>query len=86
MLGRVSRYGMKVFEPGDYRIYKFIIYDKTAGGWFYCSVQLMRVKSDIMKNLDLLKPENICNRLRGDTVHILGLIGINRKSELAAFR
>lgn len=84
--GRVSRYGMKVFEPGDYRIYKFIIYDKTAGGWFYCSVQLMRVKSDIMKNLDLLKPENICNRLRGDTVHILGLIGINRKSELAAFR
>jgi len=84
--GSVSRFGMKVFEPGDYRVYKFIVYDKTSNGWFYCSVQLMRVRSGIMKRLDLLKPENICNRLRGETVHILGLVGINRSSELAAFR
>lgn len=84
--GAVSRFGMKVFEPGDYRVYKFIVYDKTSNGWFYCSVQLMRVRSGIMKRLDLLKPENICNRLRGETVHILGLIGVNRSRELAAFR
>ncbi len=84
--GTVSRFGMKVFEPGDYRVYKFLVYDKTAGGWFYCSVQLMRVRSDIMKRLDLLKPENICNRLRGETVHILGLFGINRSIDLVAFR
>ena len=84
--GTVSRLGMKVFEPGDYRVYKFIVYDKTSGGWFYCSVQLMRVRSDILNRIDFLRPENICNRLRGETVHMLGLIGINRKSELAAFR
>lgn len=84
--GSVTRFGMKIFEPGDYRIYKFFIYDKTAGGWFYCSVQLMRVRSDIMKSIDLLKPENICNRLRGDTVHMLGLLGYDRRGELAAFR
>lgn len=84
--GQVSRFGMKIFEPGDYRIYKFIIYDRLSGGWFYCSVQLMRVRSDIMKSLDLLRPENICNRLRGETVHILGLLGHNRSGELAAFR
>jgi hypothetical protein len=84
--GTVSRFGMKVFEPGDYRAYKFLVYDKTAGGWFYCSVQLMRVRSEIMKSLDLLKPENICNRLRGETVHILRLLGIDRRGDLAAFR
>lgn len=84
--GHVSRFGMKVFQPGDYRVYKFIIYDRGGGGWFYCSVQLMRVRSGIMKSLDLLRPENICNRLRGETVHILGLLGHDRSGELAAFR
>ena len=84
--GSVSRYGMRIFEPGDYRAYKFFIYDKGAGGWFYCSVQLMRVRSDIMKSLDLLKPENICNRLRGETVHLLSLFGHDRSARIAAFR
>jgi len=84
--GTVTRFGMKVFEPGDYRVYKYLAYDKTAGGWFYCSVQLMRVRSDILKRFDLLKPENICNRLRGETVHILKLIGIRRTVDMAAFR
>lgn len=84
--GRVSRFGMKVFEPGDYRVYRFVMYDRGAGGWFYCSVQLMRVRSDIMKSLDLLKPENICNRLRGETVHLLSLFGHDRSARIAAFR
>jgi len=84
--GAVSRFALKIFEPGDYRVYKYFIYDRGAGGWFYCSIQLMRVRSDIMKSIDLLKPENICNRLRGETVHILGLLGENRTGELAAFR
>ena len=25
---RVSRFGMRIFEPGDYRVYKYIVYDK----------------------------------------------------------
>ncbi len=84
--GQVSRFGMRIFEPGDYRVYKFFVYDKSSGGWFYCSVQLMMVRSDIMRSLDLLKPENICNRLRGETLHLFGLIGHGRNGELAAFR
>ena len=50
---------------------------------FLLLVQLMRVKSDIMKNLD---PRLKIYTGSGGYCHILGLIGINRKSELAAFR
>ncbi len=82
----VSRFGLKVFEPGDYHIYKYLIYDRNYGGWFYYSAQFMRVRSNIMMDLDLLKPENIGNRLRADTVHFMNMIGKNRTGELAAFR
>ncbi|HOP64460.1 MAG TPA: hypothetical protein PK358_11695 [Spirochaetota bacterium] len=82
----VSRFAMKIFEPGDYRVYKYFVYDRQAGGWFFCSIQLMRVRSDIMKSINLLKPENMCNRIRGETVHILRLLGHNRMEDMAAFR
>lgn len=82
----VYKYGLKVFDKGDYRVQKVFIYDNSLNGWFYCSTIFMNVYSGILKKTDLLGPKNIANRLRGDSVRVLSLLGIDKSSQLCAFR
>ncbi len=84
--GRVSRMGMSVFNEGGYVIKHYIVPDVSGDGYFYCSVQIMKVESSIMKKLDLLKPENFGNRVRGETVHFFGRADYDISSKIAAFR
>jgi len=84
--GRVTRLGMDVFNDGGYVIKRYIIPDDSGSGYFYCSVQIMAVESSIMKRLDLLGPENFGNRIRGETVHLLGLAGYDISAKITAFR
>ena len=83
--GSVSRMGMKVFNNGGYVIKHYLMKDESGGGYFYCSVQLMKVESSIMKKLDLLKPENFANRVRGETVHFFGRMGYDVSSKIRVF-
>ncbi len=85
LTGRVTKYGMEVFYPGDYRIYKFLIYDKKLKGYFFYTAQFMKVRSSILSRLDLIKPESFANRVRAENIHFLKSIGVDRSSKLAAF-
>lgn len=82
----VSRFGMDIFYPGDYKIYKVLIYDGSRKGYFFYNVQFMKVRSGILNKIDLIKPESFGNRLRAEDVHFLKSIGIDRSDKLAAFR
>lgn len=84
--GTVSRMGMRVFNDGGYVIKHYVVPDGSGNGYFYCSVQIMKVESSIMKKLDLLNPENFGNRIRGETVHFFSRMGYDISSKTAAFR
>lgn len=84
--GRVSRLGLSVFNDGGYVIKHYIVPDDSGGGYFYCSVQIMKVESSIMKKLDLLNPENFANRARGETVHFFRRMGYDLSGHITAFR
>ncbi len=84
--GNASIYGMRIFNPGDYLIYKTLIYDKKLKGYFFYTVQYMKVRSSILEKFDLIKPESFGNRIRAENVHFLKSIGIDRSDKLAAFR
>ena len=84
--GKVSRMGMRVFNNEGYVIKHYIIPDDSGNGYFYCSVQLMKIESSIMKKLDLLNPENFGNRVRGETVHFFSRMGYDISMKTAAFR
>lgn len=84
--GRVSRMGMGVFKDGGYVIKHYVLPDASGGGYFYCSVQVMKVESSIMKKLDLLNPRNFGNRVRGETVHFFSRMGYDISRILPAFR
>jgi len=86
LTGRASKYGMDIFYPGDYRIYKFLIYDKKRKGYFFYTAQFMRVRSSILNKIDLIKPESFGNRVRAENIHFLKSIGIDRSWKLAAFK
>jgi hypothetical protein len=85
LTGRASKYGMDIFYPGDYRIYKLLIYDKKLKGYFFYTAQFMKVRSGILNRLDLVKPESFANRVRAENIHFLKSIGVDRSSKLAAF-
>ncbi|HPS58172.1 MAG TPA: hypothetical protein PK514_08700 [Spirochaetota bacterium] len=84
--GKVSRLGMRVFNDGGYLIRHYIVPDDSGEGYFYCSVQIMKVESSIMKKLDLLNPENFGNRVRGETVHFFSRMGYDISGKITAFR
>lgn len=84
--GKVSRMGMGIFNDGGYVIKHYVLPDASGGGFFYCSVQIMKVESSIMKSLDLLNPHNFGNRIRGETVHFFSRMGYDVSGNIAAFR
>ena len=86
LTGRASKFGMDIFYPGDYRIYKFFIYDKKLKGYYFYTAQFMKVRSSILSRLDLVKPESFGNRVRAENIHFLKSIGIDRSWKIAAFK
>lgn len=86
LTGRASKFGMEIFYPGDYLIYKILIYDKSLKGYFLYTAQFMKVRSGILNKMDLVKPESFGNRVRAENVHFLKSIGIDRSWKLSAFK
>ena len=85
-IGTSSKYGMKIFDPGDYKIYKIFIYDANAGGYYYFMTQYLKVRSNILNSLNVIKPDSFGNRTRAESVHFLKGLGIDRSQQLAAFQ
>ena len=84
--GTVTKLGMTIFYPGDYRIYKFFIYDRSLKGYFFYTAQFMKIRSDVLNKMDLVKPESFGNRIRAENVHFMKSIGVDRTGKLAAFK
>jgi len=83
---RASKYGMDIFYPGDYKIFKILIYDKKIKGYYFYTAQFMRVRSSILNKIDLIKPESFGNRVRAENIHFLKSLGVDRSWKLAAFK
>jgi len=84
--GNSSKFGMSIFYPGDYRIYKIFIYDRKLKGYFFYTVQYMKVRSSILSKIDLIKPESFGNRVRAENIHFMKNTGIDKSGKLAAFK
>ena len=85
-IGNSTKFGMKIFNSGDYSIHKIFIYDRTLKGYFFYTTQFMKVRSDILNKINLIKPESFGNRIRAENVHFLKSLGIDRTGKLAAFK
>jgi hypothetical protein len=72
-----------VFNAAGKEEYKFItyfIYNKEKKGFFYYTVNMMRIRNDVFLNSGsklTLFPTFFSNRLRAGTVHFVKLLGLN---------
>lgn len=64
----------------EYKIYSFFIYDEEHKGFYYYSVYVMRIKTEMFLKrggLKTLSPKTFSNRLRAASVQIASLLGLD---------
>ncbi|MBN2039397.1 MAG: hypothetical protein JW864_05110 [Spirochaetes bacterium] len=81
----MEKYFATINHKYEYRLISFFIYDRKAGGYFLYSINAMRIRSRMILNLGILKPESFGNRIRAYTVYFAGLLGLDWKGRLKAF-
>ncbi|HBD96428.1 MAG: hypothetical protein A2015_06610 [Spirochaetes bacterium GWF1_31_7] len=64
-------------RAGEYAIISFFIYDNEKKGFYYYAVSVMRIRSDLILKSGKLYATTFSNRLRGGTVHVAKILGLN---------
>jgi len=85
-LEAMRKYGMLVNNAGEYQMIYFFLYDARARGYFYYSLHAMRVRSAGFRSMGLVTPESFGNRLRANTVHFAGLMGMDWTGRISPFK
>lgn len=81
----MEKYFIAINNKEEYQLISFFIYDKQAKGYYYYSLHAMRIRSESFLKLKMLSAENFANRIRGNTVHMAKLIGLNWDDKIKAF-
>jgi hypothetical protein len=79
------KYFISVNKSEQYQLVSFFIYDSDARGYFYYSVNAMKINSGYLLKFGVLSPVNFANRIRGSTVHVAKLLGLDWQDRLSAF-
>ena len=82
----MEKYFISINNKEEYRLISFFIYDNKAKGYFYCSINAMRIRSDYFLKLGMLSAANFANRMRGSTVHTAKLLGLDWTDKIKAFK
>ncbi len=81
----MEKYFISINNKEEYQVISFYIYDNAAGGYFYYSVNAMRIRSSYFLKLGMLSAENFANRIRGSTVHMAKLLGLDWSDKFRVF-
>ena len=74
-----------VNSAGEYQILSFFMYSKENNGFFYYVMSAMRIKNGLLLKSGKLFPTTFSNRLRGGTVHIASLLGLDWSDKLVTW-
>ncbi len=64
-------------RAGEYAIISFFLYDNEKKGFYYYAVSVMRIRSDLILKSGKLYATTFSNRLRGGTVHVAKILGLD---------
>lgn len=73
----LKKYGFPINRKDEYKMITFFIYDEEEKGYYYYTVSVMRLRLDALLKSGKLYPGTFSNRLRGATVHLANLLGLN---------
>lgn len=78
----MARMFIPINRAGEYEQQIFLLYDKQMEGFYYYSMQAMRIRSELLLKLGQLTPFNFASRMRALTVHFAMLLGHDWKDRL----
>ncbi len=85
-IDKISKIMFEVSKENEYKVITYFIYDREKKGFFYNSINIMRIRKDVLLTgnnmISPLNPTTFSNRLRGATVHLAGLLGINLQNKI----
>ncbi len=81
----MEKYFISINNKEEYQLISFFIYDKESKGYFYYSINAMRIRSSYFLKLGMLSARSFANRIRGSTVHTAKLLGLDWGDKIKAF-
>ncbi|MBN2403311.1 MAG: hypothetical protein JXN64_13065 [Spirochaetes bacterium] len=81
----MEKYFISINKKEEYHLISIFIYDNDLKGFFYYSINAMRIRSNRFLKLGILSAEHFANRIRGSTVHMAKLLGIEWEHKIKAF-
>jgi hypothetical protein len=81
----IKKFFISVCNSEEYQLITFFIYDADAKGYFYYSINAMRIRSGYFLKLGKLSAGSFANRIRGNTAQIIKLLGLDWGDRLKAF-
>jgi len=86
-IDKISKMMFEVSKKNEYKVITYFIYDREKKGFFYNSINVMRIRKEVLLTgnsaIPPLNPTTFSNRLRGATVHLAGLLGINWENKIS---
>ena len=79
----IKKFFLSVNKKNEYLLISFFIYNKNYNGYFFYTVNAMRIRSNFF--LRLGTSESFANRIRAGTVHYAGLLGLIWQKKIRAF-
>ncbi|MCG8572825.1 MAG: hypothetical protein MJB14_22055 [Spirochaetes bacterium] len=71
----IAKFVIRICNKEEFKNITYFIYDEEKQGFYYYTVMLMRIRMEAI--LKRLYPGTFSNRLRGATVHMAGLLGLD---------
>ncbi len=72
-------------SAGEYKTITFLIYNEQKRGYLFYTIFLMRIRNALLLKSGRIYATTFSNRLRGATVHLAGLLGLNWDNKLVTW-
>jgi len=81
----IEKYFISVNRSEEYQLISFFIYDTDLKGYFYYSINAMKIRNGYFLRLGKMSAGSFANRIRSNTVHTAKLLGLDWEDRLKAF-
>ncbi len=78
----ISKWGIPIAEPGDYRIIAVYVYHEEKKGFYYYCVHAINPQATLILPNAAFNPESFANRIRAETVKRASLLGLDWSAKL----
>lgn len=82
----ISKFLVTLAKTEESKNYTIFIYDKEKEGYYYYTLNVMRIRNERLLKSKKLYPGTFSNRLRGSTIHLVSMLGIDWSDKIKPWK